>query len=98
MARHSVKNNTGMSFYFSLSKFKLFDQFNSPQTASNFRHLLSCATIVRSYLDFLLSFNYPLRVLILFKLIAKANRASGITKTSYISHVLLLELKYVSPL
>ena len=30
MARHSVKNNTGMSFYISLFKFKLFDQFNAP--------------------------------------------------------------------
>ena len=29
----------------SLFKFKSFDQFNSPQTASNFRHLLSCGTI-----------------------------------------------------
>ena len=26
-------------------KFKSFDQFNTPQTASNFRHLLSCGTI-----------------------------------------------------
>ena len=30
----------------SLFKFKSFDQFNTPQTASNFRHLLSCGTIV----------------------------------------------------
>ena len=30
----------------SLLKFKSFDQFNTPQTASNFRHLLSCGTIV----------------------------------------------------
>ena len=29
----------------SLFKFKWFDQFNTPQTASNFRHLLSCGTI-----------------------------------------------------
>ena len=35
------------SCYSSLSKFKSFDQFNTPQTASNFRHLLSCGTIVR---------------------------------------------------
>ena len=28
-----------------LFKFKSFDQFNTPQTASNFRHLLSCGTI-----------------------------------------------------
>ena len=32
------------SRYISL-KFKSFDQFNTPQTASNFRHLLSCRTI-----------------------------------------------------
>ena len=31
--------------YISLFKFKSFDQFNTPQTASNFRHLLSCGTI-----------------------------------------------------
>ena len=63
--------------------------------------------LVRSYLDFLLSFDYPLRVLIPFKIIAKASRTSGILnafqaqemltmKTRYISHVLLLELKCVS--
>ena len=28
-----------------LFKFKSFDQFDTPQTASNFRHLLSCGTI-----------------------------------------------------
>ena len=28
----------------SLLKFKSFDQFNTPQTASKFRHLLSCGT------------------------------------------------------
>ena len=30
----------------SLFKFKSFDQFNTLQIASNFRHLLSCGTIV----------------------------------------------------
>ena len=35
------------SCYISLFKFKSFDQFNTPQTASNFRHLLSCGTIGR---------------------------------------------------
>ena len=37
------------SCYFSLFKFKSFDQLippPPPQTASNFRHLLSCGTIV----------------------------------------------------
>ena len=34
--------------------------------------------LVRSYLDFLLSFEYPLRVLNPFKKIAKASRTSGI--------------------
>ena len=33
------------SFDISLFKFKSFDLFNTPQTASNFRHLLSCGTI-----------------------------------------------------
>ena len=33
------------SCYISLFKFKSFNQFNSPQLASNFRHLLSCGTI-----------------------------------------------------
>ena len=45
MTRHSVNNNTRGSWYISLFKFKSFDQFNTPQTASNFRHLLSCGTI-----------------------------------------------------
>ena len=35
------------SCYISVFKFKSFDQFNTPQTAANFRHLLSCGTIVR---------------------------------------------------
>ena len=59
--------------------------------------------LVRSYLGFLLSFDYyPLRVLNPFKVIAKASRTSGIlntlyapemltTKTSHISHVLLFK-------
>ena len=33
------------SCYISLFKFKSSDQFNTPQTASNFRHLLSWDTI-----------------------------------------------------
>ena len=37
--------------------------------------------LVRSYLDFLLSFDYPLRVLIPFKVIAKASRTSGVLNT-----------------
>ena len=46
MIRHSLNSNTRMgSCYISLFKFKSFDQFNTPQTASNFRHLLSCGTI-----------------------------------------------------
>ena len=39
------------SCYISLSKFKSFDQFNTPQTASNFRHLLSCGTIVMTFTE-----------------------------------------------
>ena len=46
MTRHSVNNNTRMGLVISLFKFKSFDQFNTPQTASNFRHLLSCGTMV----------------------------------------------------
>ena len=34
------------SCYISLFKFKTFDELNTPQTALNFRHLLSCGTIV----------------------------------------------------
>ena len=44
MTRHSV--NTHGSCYISLFKFKSDDQFNTPQTASNFRDLLNCGTIV----------------------------------------------------
>ena len=33
------------SCYISLFEFNSFDQFITPQTASNFRHLLSCGTI-----------------------------------------------------
>ena len=40
------------SCYISLFKFKSFDQFNTPQTASNFRHLLSCGTIVTAAVFF----------------------------------------------
>ena len=36
------------SFYISLFKFISFDQFNTPQTASKFRHFLSCGTTVPS--------------------------------------------------
>ena len=37
--------------------------------------------LARSYLDFLLSFDQPLRVLIPLKVIAKASRTSGILNT-----------------
>ena len=37
---------THESCYISLFKFKSFDQFDTPQTALNFRHLLSFGTIV----------------------------------------------------
>ena len=37
------------SCYVSLFKFKSFDQFNTPQTASNFGHLLSCGTFASSF-------------------------------------------------
>ena len=35
------------SCHISSFKFKSFDQFNTPQTASNFRYLLRCGTIVQ---------------------------------------------------
>ena len=38
------------SCYISLFTFKSFDQFNTTLTASNFRHLLSCGTIVEIFL------------------------------------------------
>ena len=37
--------------------------------------------LARSYLGFLLSFDYPLRVVISLKIIAKASRTSGILNT-----------------
>ena len=37
------------SCYIPLFKFKSFDQFNTPLTAYNFRHLLSCGAIVFSF-------------------------------------------------
>ena len=39
------------SCYISLFKFKSFDQFYTPRTASNFKHLLSCGTIVQTYMN-----------------------------------------------
>ena len=48
MTRHSVNNNTCMSLAINIFsfKFKSFDQFNTPPVASNFRHVLSCGTVV----------------------------------------------------
>ena len=40
------QQHTHGSCYISLFKFNSFDQFITPQIASNFRHLLSCGTIV----------------------------------------------------
>ena len=40
------QEHTHGSCYISLFKFNSFDQFITPQIASNFRHLLSCGTIV----------------------------------------------------
>ena len=37
--------------YISLFKFKSYDQFNTAQNASNFRHLLSCGTIGSIYME-----------------------------------------------
>ena len=37
------------SCYISLFKFKSSDQFNTPQTASNFRHLPSYGTVVNKF-------------------------------------------------
>ena len=38
----------GSCLFVCLLKFKSFDQLNPPRTASNFRHLLSCGTMVSS--------------------------------------------------
>ena len=52
MTCHFVNNNTRMGLVISLcSKLKSFDQLIPPQTASNFRHLLSCGTIVHISLE-----------------------------------------------
>ena len=40
------QQHTQESCYISLSKSKSFDQINIPQTVSDFRHLLSCDTIL----------------------------------------------------
>ena len=48
-----------MSCYISFFKLKSFDQFNTPQTASNFIHLLSCGTIVRLSSERLFSYFSP---------------------------------------
>ena len=39
------QQHTHEPWYISLFKFKSFEQFNTPQTVPNFRHLLSCGTI-----------------------------------------------------
>ena len=44
-APFSEQQYTHGSSCISLLEFKSFDQFNTPQTASKFRHLLSCGTI-----------------------------------------------------
>ena len=49
------------SCYISLFKFKPFDQFNTPQTASHFRHLLSCGTITMKVTFNLNKFWYEIR-------------------------------------
>ena len=41
---------THSSCRISLFKLKSIDQFNTPQTASSFRHLLSCGTVETSNL------------------------------------------------
>ena len=42
---HNEQQYTYGFCYISLYNFKSFDQFNTLQTASNFRHLLSCGTV-----------------------------------------------------
>ena len=44
-----VQQYTHGCCYISLYKFKSFDQFNTAQTASNFRHLLSCVKMFTSH-------------------------------------------------
>ena len=47
MTRYSVNNNThmGLAIYIFL-QIQIIWSVNTPRTASNFRHLLSCCTIV----------------------------------------------------
>ena len=57
-----------------------------PDTQLTLYELVRCqdsfsSGLARSYLDFLLSFDYPVRVLIPLKVIAKASRTSGILST-----------------
>ena len=50
MTRHSVNDNIRMGLVISLClNSNPFDQFNTPQTASYFRHLLSCGTVVSAF-------------------------------------------------
>ena len=51
--------------------------------------------LVRSHLDFLLSFDYPLMVLIPFEVIAKASRASGTLNTLQAREMLTTKTSYV---
>ena len=46
MTRYSVNNNTPMGLVISLCSNSNHLISNTPKTASNFRHLLSCGTIV----------------------------------------------------
>ena len=46
MTRHSVNNNTCMDLVIFLCPNSNHLIFNTPQTASNFKHLLGCDTIV----------------------------------------------------
>ena len=51
--------------------------------------------LVRSYVDFLLSFDYPLWVLIPFKVIEKVSGANGILNTLLAQEMLTLKTTYI---
>ena len=52
--------------------------------------------LVRSYLDFLLSFDYHLRALIPLKAIIKSSSASGILSTLKTQEMLTMKISYIS--
>ena len=72
MTRYSVNNNTHRVLLYLFVQIEIISSVSTPQTASNFRHLLSCGTIV-------ISGNYISR--------AKAVHRAQLSKRSFNLHV-----------